>query len=149
MLAFGFLQLMRLGRVGAMFAISAAVTFPATGALAGSERLTAEAISELMLGKRMIGVRVDTGESWFECVAGSGDTIYSIEGRISTGFVEVASDGETCFTYPSADDTRKTCFSVVLERGSAVFVERVTGVRFRVTHTDTDFDGCSEAAPGS
>ena len=125
------------------------ITAAAPAAFAGDARLDGEAVRSLMLGKRMSGIREDTAETWFECVAESGDTIYNIEGIISTGFVTVAEDGETCFTYPYADYTSHACFFAEPAGNKTVFVEVTSGTRFRVDRTDTNFEHCTDATPVS
>ncbi len=114
-----------------------------------ADRLTASEIRGFLYGGRMSGVLLDTGERWYECIAPSGDTVYNIEGQVSTGYVEVDEGGRTCFTYPRLNDTSRSCFFVVEEAGKRVFVEEDSGIRFRVDRVDGSFDGCEISAPVS
>lgn len=120
-----------------------------TAAVAQGERLSAQDVRAFMLGKRMAGVLIETNERWFECVAPSGETVYSLEGRISTGFVEVEDTGRTCFTYPKSDYTTQSCFHVEERAGTKVFVEVQSGMQFRVDTVDAHFDQCPKSAPVS
>lgn len=112
-------------------------------------RLGAAEVRTFMLGKRMSGIREDTGESWYECVGEGGDTLFNIEGSIQAGFVEVAEDGTACFTYPGTESTSHACFAVDADGPDIIFTERASGIRFRVTATDTDFEQCAAGLPVS
>ncbi|UOM33287.1 hypothetical protein [Acuticoccus sp. I52.16.1] len=102
-----------------------------------------------MLGAKMSGVLVETNERWYECVAPSGDTVYNLEGHISTGFVEIEESGRTCFTYPRMQTTSRSCFHVQMEEGKRVFVEETSRIKFRVDEIDRGFDQCPASQPVS
>ncbi|MEO1104610.1 MAG: hypothetical protein AAFW98_12895 [Pseudomonadota bacterium] len=126
----------------------AAISLAAAAPSAAASPMTAEEIRDTILGKRLIGIREDTNERWFECIAESADTVFNIEGRVSTGFVEVHEGGLTCFTYPRPDHTSHACFTVTLENGLPVFTG-MTGTRFRVDAIDESFEECPKSAPTS
>ena len=130
--------------LAAVLAVATAAT-----ALAQDERLSGQDVRDFMLGKRMSGVLVETNETWFECVASTGETVYSLEGQVSTGFVEVEPSGRTCFTYPRGDYTTQACFHVEESGGKTVFVEVQSGMQFRVDTVDTEFDQYPTSAPVS
>lgn len=143
---------MRLKTVAVLFAglFAPEVVLGAAAAAAevsNSDHLTGAEVRDFMMGQRMSGVLVETNERWYECVAPSGDTVYNIEGQISTGFVEVEEDGRTCFTYPRPEGTSRSCFLVQREADKPVFVEEVSGIRFRVDRIDDAFDQCPTSAP--
>lgn len=116
---------------------------------AASEPLTGQQVRDFMLGTKMSGVLLETNERWYECIAPSGDTVYNIEGSISTGFVEVEDNGRTCFTYPRVDSTSRACFTVEMRAGKPVFIEVDSGVHFRVDALDDGFNQCPTSAPVS
>ena len=112
-------------------------------------RLSAAEVKTFMLGKRMSGIREDTGEAWYECVGEAGDTLFNIAGAVQAGFVEVGEDGTTCFTYPGEGYTSRSCFAVNADGPDIIFAEELSGIRFRVTATDTDFEECAAGLPVS
>lgn len=134
------------GRV-AWVGASVALSLLATHSLA--DPLTAQEVRDFMLGVKMSGVLVETNEQWFECISPNGETVYNIEGQISTGFVEIDEDGRTCFTYPRATTTSTSCFTVEEQDGKKVFVEVASKLRFRVDELDPTFDDCPISAPVS
>ena len=131
-------------RIAMLFGALLAVAGPAR-----AEPLDGASVRAFMLGTKMSGVLVETGERWYECVSPAGDTVYNIEGSISTGFVEVDDAGTTCFTYPRSNETARACFRVEMEGGTRVFVDLDGGMHFRVTGLDRGFDQCLTSAPVS
>lgn len=74
---------------------------------AGNEPLAAEAVKAELLGVRMSGVVVQTGQTWAECIEPGGRTLYEIGDYISEGMMEITANGQACFTYPG---TGTSCF---------------------------------------
>ncbi|RAI04182.1 hypothetical protein DLJ53_06965 [Acuticoccus sediminis] len=114
-----------------------------------ADQLSAQEIRDFMLGSTMSGILVETNERWYECVAPSGDTVYNIEGHISTGFVEISESGETCFTYPRPQTTSQSCFFVEMKDGKKVFVAVDSKLQFRVDSVSPGFEQCPTSAPVS
>lgn len=131
------------------FILGVGVALMLAGAASASDRLSGQQVKDFMMGVMMSGVLVETNERWYECVALSGDTVYNISGSVSTGYVEVEDTGRTCFTYPRPHTTSRSCYNVEMHSGKPVFVEVLSGIKFRVDSINEGFDQCPTSQPVS
>jgi hypothetical protein len=109
----------------------------ASAAAAQTARLTADEARIELYGVELAGVNETEGDEWSECIEPEGRTVYRRGGEVKEGRLEIASDGQACFTYRG--DTYTSCFVVEREGENYRFDDFITRVvRRGVSHCAGD-----------
>lgn len=108
------------GGLGLAVAAGPAIAEKATGA-AFSQVMTQAEIETELLGVELKGDTANDRSRWSECIEPDGDTVYLIDGEEMLGRMDVATDGQVCFSYEYDDHQRQNCFKVTRAKDGYTF----------------------------